>query len=1259
MKFYSDGPNIPDILLDQCDAGRVVFLCGAGVSLPSGMPDFIGLTQYVIDFFDPPESTKIKSSFQPWVDDPASANMPLDQIFNLLHQEYGKDEVNALVSERLSKSLKTTSAGREHDLIKRISSSKSGRPQVVTTNFDRLFEIGLSADELSIHIPPRFPDITLGIAIEGITYLHGRLVDANAEHHPYVLSSADFGRAYLAEGWATNFVRNLLKSYTVVLVGYKAEDPPIKYLLQGLNHDGQYDSSRLYAFDRGLKEDIEAKWRDRGVTAIAYSDHTDLWKTMEAWANRADDPRLWREGVIATAQRDPKSMAPYQRGQVAHAVRNSHGSKLFLDADPTPHPEWVCVFDTEIRTAQPFRGLGNDDEQVDPKEIYGLDGDEECDSQDNLFRLRVDDEIPNESISVSGGLFGASESLPARLKHLNSWIVKSVHSPVTAWWIAQKSGLHPELLRMLESKVLNDAGLHPRACHIWNLILEHHQERYLVGRDDGWFNLRKKIVNEGWSGSVLRYISKAFKPRLAVSSLYNGFSPPPTMSWDKVSLRDIGQFEVKFPVLHDDKLEVPDELLPQVCNILCREIAVASNLLTDVNKSYFNIPTLYPGRESTGTRYFDEGADFIIFFVQLFERLCDLHPQIANAHASLWLESDKYFFRKLKLYALSKTQVFSSDSVAKNLLSFSQEAFWDRKVARELLFLIEDRWDKFKYKHKIELTERLLAGPDQPDHISKGEYTKWRDCYAGQYTKYLELKGCHLLKKHKARLNAIIKNIPNWTDEAANCIVFEHGARAGWISRNEEPGNLLNTPLCKIIPTAEADSGSDFYSFSEKRPFTGLVKAKPQRALSALTLAGKSGNYPYGFWTSFIQNLPDNCPIRLQRVFLHRLSRLPFSVVIELRDDLSRWLDNNFISVLELDEGLGWSVYDHIVDGILSGGAEATTSGIGASNIGDEVVERSRRTHDHALYGCLGFCTEALYKVADNDTTKEGSLIPEHIKVRLERLLSAPGEGSDHAVTITMIKLNRLMYIDPSWTETRILPMLAFDNPMSEPAWNGLLHSGRVPWTPLARLIKPFLVNIFPWINQFSWAGELSIIAAQWIGHLHIFCRDKTHGISNQEMRSALRSMSDNCRNQFIYWLGDVGQTKINGWNQLVIPFLKHVWPRERKLRTSTSVRAWIGLLDDTDEQFPEVYIAIKPFLAPVESAHQFFYRFTREISGQRSLNIRFPETTLDLVDTVTPHVLHRPLYELSSVLSSIAEANPRLAADFRYLRLIDLVERS
>src|SRR5690606_29189774 len=386
MRFHRDGPSIPDLLLERCDAGRVVFLCGAGVSMPAGLPDFKALAQQVIDFFDPAEDSDIRKTFN-------ETNPSLDKVFHLLYQEFAKSEVDVFVAERLRKDPSTLSVSKEHDWIKRISSGQSGYPQVVTTNFDWLFELGADSNTLKIHKPPVLPDVSLGSGIEGITYLHGRLADSDSENHEYVLSSADFGRAYLSEGWATEFVRNLLKHYTVVLLGYRAEDPPVKYLLQGLNHDSQHDRSRLYAFGRGRAEDIEAEWRDRGVTAIAYNEHDDVWQTLEAWAERKDSPRRWLESVISSARRDPKSMEPHERGQVAHALRTARGAKLFAAANPAPHPEWICVLDARVRSAEPSKSYGPESEEFDPRAVYGLDDDQETLSDDRQRKIITNDDL--------------------------------------------------------------------------------------------------------------------------------------------------------------------------------------------------------------------------------------------------------------------------------------------------------------------------------------------------------------------------------------------------------------------------------------------------------------------------------------------------------------------------------------------------------------------------------------------------------------------------------------------------------------------------------------------------------------------------------------------------------------------------------------------------------------------------------------------------------------------------------------------------
>lgn len=1269
MRFHHDGPSIPDILLDRCDAGRVVFLCGAGVSSPSGMPTFVGLTRHVIDFFDPPADSEIMTAFRPWLDGHSAANVPLDQIFNLLHLEYGKDEVNALVTERLSTDLEIKDAGREHDLIKRISSSQSGVPQIVTTNFDRLFETGLGRERLAWHVPPAFPDLNFGSNIEGITYLHGRLVDSTSESHPYVLSSADFGRAYLSEGWATNFMRHLLERHTVVLVGYQAEDPPVKYLLQGLNHDGKYDRSRLYAFDRGLPENIEAKWRDRGVTAIAYSDHSDLWRSMEAWADRADDPRRWRASIIAKSQHDPKVLRPYERGQVAHILRTAQGASLFSVAAPAPHPEWICVMDANIRSGSWSRDYGSDSEAFEPIIAYGLDDDlrdiSEDDrrqgvSNDHLLIWRDGDDNPHEFHRLGGRQVIGSETTPIRIGHLINWVSKCIDSPVLAWWAIRQNGLHPRLLQQLEWQVEHSKVLNERARHIWSLILENQRDSRNHQWNGEWFDLKKRINTEGWTAGVLRAFRRVTTPRLEIKPPFGlRQSKPPMESWKEIRLCNIGQCKIIILDNHNENLDIPDALLPQVFAILENQLAAASGLLGDIETIYFRTPTCYPEREVNGKRYIAKAAETMAWFVQLFDKITEKRPELAKAYATTWPTTERFFFRKLKLYAFNKVDIFNANAVAEEILLLDQEAFWDIHVARELLFLLADRWKEFSLTRRNKLSDRILNGPDQSSDWSDEDFPDLRDKFAAKYARYLELKGCDFTPLRSIRLAKTIGGIRDWNDGWATSTVIEYGSQTGWVATDEKPDTVLDLPVNEVVSKAMEDLKRDFGSLTEKRPFTGLVKVNPRKALSALTIEGRAGKYPEVLWISMINDLPVDITPRLKRAFLNRIARLPHAVIATLGHTLSGWLQKNFAAALKFDHDLSCAVYDHIIEGILIGVADAAKSGLGEIQQGEQVSEPSANTYNYATNSPLGMCTEALiYSIPENEQNA-CSLIPDHIKSRLDHLLALPDKCSDHAVSITCRWLNWLMIVDPNWAVERLVPMLTFEHLASEPAWNGFLHSQEMPRQPLRELIKPLLLCLFPWIEEFSWDRDLSVIAAEWLGIMRVFHPNQQGGLSQREMRSVIRAMSDDTRNRFISWLGIVGKKDESVLTSHIIPLINECWPRERRFRTSASMRAWISLLDDTGDSFPAAYEAVKKFLVPAETNDHPFYRFTRDLSDEEPITALFPETVLDLMNRVTPQILTRPPYELPKVLELIAETEPGLISDSRYLRLIDLVEQS
>src|SRR5690606_9580754 len=145
-------------------------------------------------------------------------------------------------------------------------------------------------------------------------------------------------------------------------------------------------------------------------------------------------------------------------------------------------------------------------------------------------------------------------------------------------------------------------------------------------------------------------------------------------------------------------------------------------------------------------------------------------------------------------------------------------------------------------------------------------------------------------------------------------------------------------------------------------------------------------------------------------------------------------------------------------------------------------------------------------------------------------------------------------------------------HPSAEPAWDAFLLSDRFPSDEILKTIRPLLSGLMSWVSQLAWEQQMLSRAAQWLGGIYLFRDGQPELLTKTELKNALRDSADEVRNQFIHWLGRVGQRNENGWVKFVIPFIQNVWPKELKYRTTSSVSSWIHVLDDTGDCFPMVY---------------------------------------------------------------------------------------
>lgn len=1259
MRFVADGPSIPDELLEQRDHGNVVFFCGAGVSVPSGLPGFWTLTDRTMRKLGTPANAKSRKLFErPGApgEDP-----PFDQVFNLLQQEYRRSEVEHVVGELLKTPRRP--CVDTHKIILRLSRNARRLPQIVTTNFDRLFEAADST--LQIHVPPALPDLSLVGSFDGIIYLHGRRVASSSDarvRHQLILSSSDFGRAYLADGWATRFVRDLLRTYVIVLVGYSASDPPVRYLLEGLHSRQDKNRSAVYAFDKaenGADDVVRDRWRSLGVVAMPYATgdgrHTGLWSTLDAWASQADHPEGWRRSVVAVAQTNPKNLQPFQRGQVASLIRTSQGAMLFAAATPPPPAEWLCVFDRLIRSGTSNQSGSSED--PDARAIYGLDEDPQRpasssgdanDPLEDLISMRPRDERVDGHTRLAGTSMAVLNPLPSRLAHLASWVVRVAHDPVAIWWAAGYEVLHPRIVYGVERDFRAPQTVPQSVTHrLWRLLLE----RFEHGREDrhDWYHVLPRLKHEGWTPSTLRAFERVAQPRLAAKRPWRHRIVPPTFEGE-IAFGQVADFEVEFPAREQEKLDIPSPSLPAVFEIVRRGLQRGLDLLLEIDTSYWRTPSFDPPEH--GERPYHNGLSRHVHWVRaLFDRLVTEYPAIARAEIRSWPSDDPHLFGKLKIYGWMNPALIPSDEAAAEILALPEESFWNHDHRRELLHTLRSRWKDFNDQDRERIEQRIAAGASRWTHEDEGEHQERVAHSAATMLGWLQVNGCELSAGTHAALPAVRNRVPGWAptwDTAADMSLEVTG---GWIRTDTDPSALISAPLADVIDLAGEAGASRHHLLIERKPFTGLVSQHPRKALVALSLETRHKRFPTQYWRALLDYWPDTTSDRLLTLCAARLCRLPDHTLLQCRYSLMMWFKKHAEKLSGVSTSLALQFFDRMFDLLSGGDMEATRSAIGDVSIGGMPQNVSRRTRDHAINGPAGNLTDALLDILNSQKPQPGAGIPKEIRDRIEQLWTLPGEGADHAVCITTGQLPWLHTIDPAWVRRRIVPMLSPAHALAEPAWSGMLSQREMPRPELFVLVKRHFLRVFDHAAAWRWERggdaltglvERLVIATCW------HKEDKRY-VRFADARIALRACDDGNRAHALRFLAT--SYARDSWHTFGRPFIKNAWPRESRFQTPQVSAALAYLAEESGEHFPDVVRTVLPLLVPVDSLEMTIHEAVSADDGE-PLAARFPEAMLQLLEHLVPDNPPYAPYQLDTTLEAMAGALPHLRDDLRWRRL-------
>lgn len=1253
MRFSADGPSIPNHLIEQQSLGNVIFLCGAGLSIPAGLPSFAGLTDTIITALGATKAAKA-------LEDRAT----FDRAFSLLVREFGRQEVD----NQLRKALRTkrTALLDNHKAVLNLSRGPDGNFQVVTTNFDLLFE---QADKrVRPIVAPHLPDLELQSRFDGVVYLHGRLDGKGAGTSPgYVISASDFGRAYLADAWATRFVKALRERYTVVLLGYQAEDPPMRYLLEGLNSRGSdaYDSP-IYAFVSGEQDNAEEEWFDRGVTPICYDPvdhHSKLWQALSSWSDAVIDPESWVEHLASLARRRPSDLQPFERGQVARLVLSKQGAKAFANIKPPPPADWLCVFDNYVRYAKPRSRDWQDRREIDPLELYGLDDDparplpKENGATEIVGMNFLTAQHGDVASGDRGGLFGNAPSwfgaLPERLFHLTKWIVSVMDQPASIWWAAGYPQLNPGLVWHVRQRLRDKENRLPAGAELlWRL----HNEFTPPPDEYLWYDFKEKVAAEGWSNAAMRSFEALIQPRVELSRYVSAGPCPPEAGWNALSFRQVAEPAVRIMDRHGDTIDIPTDRLIEVVGVLRRSLIRCSQLLSEIEVPYWIPPTLHPELE-TESRYHSRKAHHLLWLRDLFLRLVDVDAPAASEEVKCWPLNDKFFFGRLAVFAAMHPSAVSRNDAYAIIMRTSDEVFWDRDCQRELLFTLRARWNEFSMVQRRSVERRVIKGPERWEEERAGQYRKRKARLAASRLRWLELNGCPLTEKSAAKLTKLIPIDPRWNDEWAKSADDSLGVKSGWVETVKEVRGLDQQPVSKIIDIANELTEDRHGEFRHMRPFQGLVEARPFLALSALRRSLRSGDRQIRYWINLLSEWPKETSDRLLWLAANTLSRLPPDLSLELRYYLPRWLKDHVVRLYESDPSRAMKVFDGVAACYFTADATQTKSGVGNSIVAGVEQQQSQVSLSKAMNSPVGILAESLWTLLPSKASNRRKM-PTQFGSRLAALFGVPGDGGGHAVCVISQHMGWMDYCYGEWVKEIMLPIFDLQNSLSEAAWHGIARdrNGVKPAT-FARLKDGFLGVLN---GNAPWELDKSEYRTQ-VQRLVYLTKPRKDGppfISFAEAREALIGVDDQGRSDAVGALANILEQDKSGheWSRFVKPFLDEAWPRQMRFRTDAVARGFARLAEASGDNFESAVEVVLPFLRPVSHLDMITYRIAKDQKeGSPSLASRFPAATLRILDALVADDRSQMPYGLGTSIGLIAEADPSLKQSKAWRRLNEL----
>ncbi|ODT20572.1 MAG: hypothetical protein ABS54_13930, partial [Hyphomicrobium sp. SCN 65-11] len=1038
----------------------------------------------------------------------------------------------------------------------------------------------------------------------GIIHLHGRLADTSLRlpATDLILTSAQYGEAYLRAGWAARFFFDLARCRTLVLVGYSAGDAPVRYILNVLEADRTRfsDLKTVYALDKVQEDEgaAAARWEALAVVPLLYKreadgaggGHSALWRDLGALADLVERPDEWRKTTIREIGSRPVAETSLaERESVQWAVR-SRADLFGLFVDVVGDAEWFEVVRTEL------------------------------------------DAI-------------GSHAMPWTLAR---WFERGWNRP-ERWNTALK--FVDTLRERLADEIERSMWLAPPADALWNrawkLLAQSARERQ---HDRLRLHGTRQQIQRGVHDVDLADLARAVRPKLTVRE------PTASERLDQNAvpsrLSDIGVF--RFDA--DSNLPIREIAQafhgqPSVAGRLCQ---IASEELIRVLMSARDAELILDRRDATdwsvpSIAEHEQNRHHGGFtpLIQLTRALFDLwaaHDSVgARSLAEMWRRGGFRLPTRLWLHALSITGLFSADEAIQALIDLEADQFWS--IRRESPLLIRLRAQDASPLLRQQLADRIVAeGVALYRDVDAAEEDGWQ-ALARDREIWLRLKllgGTGALPVHAAQILSEIENrrphLHRDVEDMDFFAIYSTGVRS--VMPNPAP-LVAAAPELRLQIADQLEESSDI---DDRQSWAEYCRIDMTGALQSLTVVEPEARL-LSRWRDWLSAIPYN-PKSLdvdQRTITRQLVEQALSHLAQADAgtiaELGYPLAEAFIRSRDLGARLSPDWWDR-----LWAAAEAQEAPVGA----DE-----NDLYDIVINSAGGRLAEYLLQKIDGDRRRKRGQTRRDA-VRLERLLASGSFAGTMARGACARHLGFVFAIAPEAVNRHLMPHLNAAGGEGARLRAVVVENNRFS-PPATRALRE---TILRGVGESRAEGiAASNVASQLVRPiLARFARpdDVDWGITDEDVRNALRVAEPPVRvgviNILDRWLAEERpEQRARKWIDVFEPTFQAIWPRDRKYRSERVTRNVLDLALGSREAFPQAVKTLVPYVIPFREDWLDLHDFTSE---DYFVVRRFPDEALEILWACCRPPCAGRSTEISRILDVLVEAAPHLIVDRRVQQL-------